>query len=118
MLEKLERFWEMVQNDEMPEPEARDNKFIGEFLGDENPNTTIVLSPAIVDVDEELRRVKEQIKELKARQNKLEAKIKKEIGTNERGILPEGGQYTFKTTERDGYEVKATSFRQLRRVKG
>lgn len=118
MLEKLERFWEMVQNDVMPEPEAKDNQFIGEFLGDENPETTVVLSTSIVSVDAELLQVKAEIKELKVRQDKLEAMIKKEIGVNERGMLPEGGQYTYKTTEREGYVVKGTSFRQLRRVKG
>jgi len=107
-----------VQNDVMPEPEAKDNSFIGQFLGDENPDTTIVLSPSIVDVDEELQEIKADMKELKVRKDRLEAKIKKEIGTNERGILPEGGQFTFKTIEREAYEVKGTSYRQLRRLKG
>jgi len=118
MLEKLERFWEMVQSDVMPEPVAKDNEFMGQILGDEKPETTMVLSPGIVTVDAEVQRIKAEIKELKAEQSKLEAKIKKEIGTNERGVLPEGGQYTFKTVEREGYEVKSTTFRQLRRLKG
>lgn len=118
MLEKLERFWEMVQNDEMPEPVAKDNEFMGQILGDEKPDSTMVLSPGIVSTDALLVAVKAEIKELKSQKDKLEAIIKKEIGTNERGILPEGGQYTYKTTERDGYEVAAASFRQLRRLKG
>jgi len=118
MLEKVERFWEMVQNDEMPEPVAKDNSFIGQLLGDETEGATIVLSPAIVDVDADLTKIKEEIKGLKAQKDALEAKIKKEIGTNERGLLPEGGQYTFKTVERQSYTVAASSARQLRRVKG
>jgi predicted phage-related endonuclease len=118
MLEKLQRFWEMVQNDVMPEPEAKDNAFIGQLLGGEKEGTTIVLSTAIVDVDAELRDIKEQIKALSERKSKLEAMIKKEIGTNERGLLPEGGSYTFKTVERKEYTVPASSSRQLRRLKG
>jgi len=118
MLEKLERFWEMVQNDVMPEPVAKDNKFIGQILGGETEGATIVLSPAIVDIDARLKEVKEEMKALKAERDGLEAKIKKEIGTNERGLLPEGGSYSFKTGERQAYTVAASTTRTLRRLKG
>lgn len=117
MLEKLEQFWEMVKNDEMPEPVAKDNAVIGQILGQEDEGKTIVLSPGIVLVDERLVEVKEEIKALKSEKDGLEAKIKKEIGTNAAGMLPEGGRYSFKTGVRNGYIVAETTTRTLRRLK-
>lgn len=117
MLEKLEKFWEMVQKDIMPEPVAKDNAVIGQILGQEDEGKTIVLSPAIVGADERLTEVKEQIKALKGEKDGLEAKIKKEIGTNAAGMLPEGGRYSFKTGVRSGYSVAEITTRTLRRLK-
>lgn len=118
MLEKLEQFWEMVKNDVMPEPVAKDNRFIGQLLGGETEGATIVLSTAIVDTDARLVRVKEEIKALTTEKDGLEAKIKKEIGINERGLLPEGGSYSFKTGIRRAYSVAEATSRTLRRLKG
>jgi len=117
MLEKLERFWEMVQNDVMPEPMAADSKLIGTLVGHEEPGISVALSGHWVEVDEELLRVKDEIKALTSRKDELEAKIKKEIGKAERGVLPSGGQYVFKTVERQAYSVPASETRQLRRIK-
>jgi len=118
MLEKLEKFWEMIKSDVMPEPVAKDNKFIGQLLGGETEGATIVFSPAIVDIDARLVQVKEEMKALKTERDGLEAKIKKEIGTNERGLLPEGGSYSFKTGTRQAYSVAESTTRTLRRLKG
>ena len=69
------------------------------------------------DVRERLVEVKEEIKALKSEKDGLEAKIKKEIGTNAAGMLPEGGRYSFKTGVRNGYIVAETTTRTLRRLK-
>lgn len=117
MLEKLDKFWELVQRDIMPEPVAKDNPIIGQILGHEDEGKVIVLSPEIVHVDERLQEVKDQIKQLEEEKAALEAKIKKEIGTAAAGMLPEGGRYSFKTTTRKSYVVAETSYRGLRRLK-
>jgi putative phage-type endonuclease len=117
MLEKLERFWELVEKDEMPDPVAADTKLIGTLLGKEVEGTVIALSPEWNEVDAELLKVKEEIKELTARKDELEARLKKEIGKAERGVLPGGSQYTFKTVPRQAYTVAASEARQLRRIK-
>ena len=117
MLEKLDKFWQMVQRDIMPEPVAKDNPIIGQILGHEDEGKVIVLSPGIVQVDERLTQVKEEIKALEEEKAKLEAKIKKEIGTAAAGMLPEGGRYSFKTTTRKSYTVAETTYRGLRRLK-
>jgi len=117
MLEKLEKFWEMVQQDTMPEAVAKDNAVIGQILGQEDEGKTVVLSAAIVEVDERLVEVKEEIKALNTEKDKLEAKIKKEIGTNAAGMLPEGGRYSFKTGTRKSYTVAESTNRTLRRLK-
>ena len=118
MVEKLERFWEMVQRDIMPDPTGADTKLIGVLLGREEAGTSIALVGPWVDVDEELEEIKAEITKLNARKDKLEAKLKKEIGKNERGVLPGGAQYTFKTVKRPGYTVQESESRQLRRIKG
>lgn len=117
MLEKLERFWEMVQRDIMPEPVAKDNPLIGQILGQEDEGKVIVLSPAIVQIDERLVEVKEEIKALNEEKAALEAKIKKEIGKAAAGMLPEGGRYSFKTSTRKSYTVAESTHRTLRRLK-
>lgn len=117
MLEKLEKFWEMVQRDIMPEPVAKDNATIAQILGQEDEGKTIVLSPGIVQVDDRLQQVKEEIKQLTAEKDALEAKIKKEIGKAAAGMLPEGGRYSFKTQTRKSYTVQESTFRTLRRLK-
>jgi len=117
MLEKLERFWEMVINDIMPEPEAEDTKLVGVLLGRESAGVSVALTGDWVDVDEQLQKTKEEIKKLTETKDKLEARLKMKIGEAERGVLPGGGQYIYKTVERQGYTVQATSVRQLRRIK-
>ena len=118
MMEKLERFWEMVENDVMPDPTGADTKLIGVLLGKEEAGTSVALVGPWVDVDEQLVEIKKKIKELNAEKDTLEAKLKKEIGVNERGVLPGGAQYTFKTIVRKGYTVQESESRQLRRIKG
>lgn len=117
MLEKLDKFWQMVEQDIMPEPVAKDNSVIGQILGQEDEGKTIVLSPGIVQVDDRLLKVKEEIKALNAEKDALEAKIKKEIGKAAAGMLPEGGRYSFKTTTRKSYTVAESTYRGLRRLK-
>jgi len=118
MMEKLERFWEMVVRHEMPDPVAADTKIIGGLLGEENAGTSVALTGDWIDYDERLVEIKAEIKELDLEKDKIEAKLKKAIGTNERGVLPGGGQYTFKTVERKGFTVQPSKSRQLRRIKG
>lgn len=118
MMEKLERFWELVERDEMPDVTGADTKLVGVLLGKEEAGTSVALLGPWVDVDEELQSIKAEIKEKNKRKSLLEARLKKEIGVNERGVLPGGAQYTFKTIKRPGYTVQDSESRQLRRIKG
>lgn len=118
MLEKLEKFWQLVERDEMPDVTGADTKLIGVLLGKEESGTSVALVGPWVDVDEELCSIKEKIKELNSRKDLLEARLKKEIGVNERGVLPGGAQYTYKTVKRTGFTVADSESRQLRRIKG
>ena len=117
MLEKVERFWEMVRNDEMPEAIAKDNRFIGQLLGEEKEGTTIILDGKFFDVEGELNEIKEEQKRLQKRRDALEAKIKQAIGKAERGVLPDGSSFTFKTQKREPFAVPAAEYRVLRRTK-
>jgi len=117
MLEKLDKFWQMVERDIMPDAVAKDNPILGQLLGHEDEGKVIVLSPGIVQVDERLLEVKEQIKALNLEKDALEAKIKQEIGKAASGMLPEGGRYSFKTQKRAAYTVAESESRVLRRLK-
>jgi putative phage-type endonuclease len=117
MLEKLYKFWMMVEQDVMPDPTGPDTKLIGTLLGKEDAGTSVALTGTWIDLDEELEQVKKEMKKLKARKDELEAKLKKHIGKAERGVLPGGGQYTYKMQSQDAYTVPARETRVLRRIK-
>jgi putative phage-type endonuclease len=122
LLEKEEKFWECVQRDIQPPAVARDVKFLNTLIP-ASPKTTVVLEAGWDDVDADLLAVKRQIEEVETnqlkplieRRDQLEAQIKQRLGDAEAAELHSGVVYTFKQTDRKGYEVKPTSFRTLRR---
>jgi len=121
LLEKEEKFWQYVQRNIPPPAEARDVKFL---------NTLIPVSPKKVvhfdqswlavdhqysDTMKEIERVKGTLKPLEDLRDEIEAKIKLAMGDAEEAALPGGVTFTFKQVDRKAYEVKATSYRTLRR---
>ena len=111
-----EKFWARVVAGDMPEP--------GEGVADAaalaglypNSNGLAVLLPGVLEMaDDRLMKAKALRKRLDGVIRECENSIKASMEDNEIGLLPSGSSYTFKTVERKGYEVKATTYRTLRR---
>lgn len=125
LLEKEEKFWQCVQRDIPPIAGSRDTKFLNTLIP-VSPKKMVALDGKWVDLDAELLKVKSKIEQVETevlkpltdRRDEIEAQIKQQIGDAEVATLPDGVIYTFKQTDRKGYEVKPSSFRTLRRKGG
>jgi putative phage-type endonuclease len=103
------------------EPTADGSETTKEFLKRLYPIDTaksVALPVEAIEWDAQRMAVKDEIKKLSARQLEAENKIKAFMGDATLGILPNGITYTWKTTNRRGYTVEPTSFRDFRRKGG
>jgi len=76
---------------------------------------TVELPGHLIDLDHEREEIAEQLKALGARKQEIDAAFKAAIGEASVGVLLNGVSYTHRLTKRDGYTVKPTEFRTLRR---
>ena len=119
LIEQEAAFWQMVQDNEMPDPTGRDNTILGKLFEEDEELEMVILPPDEFGVwDERRQEANEIIKKAKAEKAEAEAKIKAMIGKAPGGVIPNGAVYTFKTQRREGYTVEPKTFRQLRRKKG
>lgn len=72
------------------------------------------LTQDAVDWTEELQQVEATIALLKGRQDLLRDRLSIALGTATRGLLPSGGEWTFKPQTRAEHVVKAGTFRVLK----
>lgn len=117
MVAKVDLFWAMIQKGDLPEAGAADNQALRLLYPQHDQGKTIELSYQGHDLDLELDLVKGELARYTERKNKAEATIKQMMGDAEYGILPDGGRYSWKTSERKGYTVEPTTTRTLRRLK-
>lgn len=118
MLAKEAAFWHHVQAGQPPEPDgsASSAKAL-ELLYPTDDGETVALPPEAVEWDRRIEEIRTQAKALEEEERALKDRIKAAIGGASYGALPGGGRYSWKTIERAAHEVKASSFRQLKRVK-
>lgn len=113
-------FWESVEADEPPEPEAGDSKLLAKLYPQapedtENPeNNSVVLGMDIMELDEQRVEVASKLAELKDEKATIDNKIKKSMGSNTIGILP-GVRYTWKDVTTQDRLVKGSTSRRLTR---
>lgn len=118
LVSKLEAFWECVQTRTPPEVDASiATARILERLHPNDNGEAVSLPADAVQWDADLKGCKAKIKELEEMARDRENRIKQAIGDCTYGVLPDGGRFSWKTTERAGYEVKPTTYRTLRRLK-
>lgn len=115
---RLERFWQCVATGEPPEVDWSESttNALAKLHPDDN-GEAIDLGDDIESLADQRDEIGQQIKELSDRRRGIENEIKAALGDNTYGILPSGGKLTYKTIERDGYEVKPAKYRTLRRSK-
>jgi putative phage-type endonuclease len=118
LIRKEAEFWDRVQRQDPPP--ADDSESSADILKKLYPHETghsVALPAEANHKDTELENIKAEIKGLDARKRGLENWFKEHIGENLFGICPDGTKYKWATTERKGYAVGPTQYRQLRRLK-
>lgn len=111
-------FWARVEKQEPPTPVAMDAGLMGLLYPTQEPGARVLLPPEAAAWDAQRLRADVLIKEGKALKDEAEALLKGAIGPHEIGVLPDGAAYSWKSVERKGYEVKPTTYRELRRKAG
>ena len=111
---KAAEFWKHVKDDTAPDPVAADAKTIGRIF-QAIEGKSVDLGNEAIQWDLDRLKAAEEIKRFQQLKDEADAKLKHAIGEAERGKLPNGVSYTFKTVARKGYEVAPTSYRDFRR---
>lgn len=119
IIEKGNEFWYCIQNGVWPSFDGSEDETVavGQMWTEVMPGEAIALPiEAIAWTD--------RIEELQARVSSdeqgiaaLKNQIKACIGDHEKGLLPDGSGYSYKTVDRRGYYVEPNTYRQLRRIK-
>lgn len=113
------KFWDQVESEDAPAPGATqaDADTLKALFPEEQAGVTVELTGEALEWDEQRLAAMATMDEAKAQKTLAENQLKAAIGDAERGVLPDGTSYTFKTTNRKEHVVKASSFRVLRRKK-
>lgn len=117
LIEKLKAFWQLVLTKTPPEPDA--SRATTEALAKLYPSDngeTVLLPAEADDWDAVLQECKAERTKLDAREREAKNKLTAAIGAATFGMLGDGSRYSLKTVERDGYEVKPSTYRTLRRL--
>lgn len=111
-------FWEYVKRGEEPPLQATPAalKAIRKLHPNDN-GETVQLPAEAVKWAAEFEEVKDLLRKLEKRKASLQALICGAIGDATYGELPGGGGYSWKTSERAGYEVATTTVRTLKPLK-
>lgn len=113
-----QRFWRLVTD--KIEPPIDESRATAEALYRLHPNDSgkAVYMPAEADqVILDREEAKESIKSAERIEARCENQLKAWIGDHTFGVTPEGRIISWKSTDRKGYTVAATTFRQMRSVK-
>lgn len=119
LLLREEDFWKRLTSGEPPDPDASEScrQALKLLYPKQTPGQWLNGGPDLLAIDEELEQVKAQAKALKVQKEGLENQLIAKIGNAEGVVLPSGYSYSNRRQHRDGYIVKATEFRVLRRHK-
>lgn len=113
-----QELWEQVLAEQPPDvDDSEETARALAALYAEPDGSVVTLDASFADLADEYANIQEQLKVLEARKRGIQNTIKKEVGNATYAQLPDGSGWSLKKTERKAYEVAATSFRSLRRVK-
>lgn len=118
-LPELDKFWQLVQTDTPPEPDASDSTSaaIKALHPDDNGETT-QLSLEAEEWFECLSLATQCKKEAKEKEQLYDNKLRAAIGDSTFAVLPSGRLLSLKTTNKKSFVMPACKFRTLREVKG
>lgn len=120
LVEAIKRFWyDHVLAERPPQAGAGDHDLLAELFPREEPEKAIALSRDALDWSLRLADLAEAIKQAKAEEKALKAKLKQQMEDAEVGVLPEeAGQWRWKEQSKKEHVVKAWTGRVLTRGKG
>ena len=113
-------FLDAVESDTPPEPgsSAKEAKVLEALYPNETPDSALALPPDALEWDVRLQEAKKEIKEWETTKREMENRLKAAIGDKQFGVLPAAaGRYSWKTINKKSFQVEATSYRELRRLK-
>lgn len=110
--------WRRVLEDDAPDADGSEAtaRAIRLRYPRHDEGVVLTLDDELVSVAAALDASKAARSALDGRISQDEARIKSVMGTAERAVLPDGSGFSFKATERAGYQVAPTTVRTLRRT--
>ena len=116
LVEKEGEFWKRIcDEDPPPVDHSESSKEALHHVYGQDTGESIALPGDALHWDQQLQELKSQERQLKKEKTGLENQIKSEMGFNTYGVLPNGTSYIWKSHQREGYWVDATTVRTLRR---
>lgn len=110
-----ERFWKRVLDRDEPAPDESDSsKRTLLTLYPKDNGSTIALPGELGEEAERLVDLKAEAKRLAQEIEAIENKVRAELGAAEKGVLPNGYSFTWKTQQRRAFTVQASTMRVLR----
>jgi len=124
-LPELEAFWRCVETETPPEPDgseackkALSALYRGEGWEDLEEEGILNLGGEWLRFDEERQRLMDEQKGTKQKIERMNQKIKAEMGKHGVAVLPDGTQYTWRKLHRNEYISKACDYDRLDRKAG
>ncbi len=112
-------FWQQcVEAGVCPKPDGSDSAsraLQALYRKKPDPESFVQLGGDMLELDEELRGLKDAKRAIEKRVAEIENLIKAAIGTAEYGVLPSGARYSWKQQTRAAFAVDEATFRVLRR---
>ena len=117
--ERLEQWWhDHIEKRVPPAPDpAKDQKLIAKLYSKTVPQTAI-LDDSFLSAAEEYDRLTLEEKQIKIRKDAIKTVIQMEMQDKESAILSDGTGFNWKTVSKKEYTVKASTYRDFRRVTG
>lgn len=116
LIAKAREFWQRVLDARPPEVDGSDStRELLKQLYPKDSGRIIALPKPLIEVDEELVKLKAEQKKLQGRRDELENQLKYGIQDATVATLDNGAVYTFKTVNRREFTTAAGSYRTLKR---
>ncbi len=119
LVEREQEFWWRVLTNSPPELQGKagEKEALARLFPKDIVADPVDLDAKFADLDEARLMLLDEQKRIKDELEAIDNQLKIAIGDHAAGKLPSGVLYTLKLTERAGYTVAPSSFRQLRRSK-
>lgn len=117
MMARVQEFHAAMHNGNLPEATEADSDALRMLWPDHVEEKVVELPPEAVTLDALILTADANLKKTEKVITIAKNQLKQMIGDAEIGMLPDGTRWSWKSSERKGYEVQPTKTRTLRRLK-